>query len=107
VSAAESDGSRVRSETPLGRVGCVGPLASEMMSSMSDQWSCSHFSISNARNDSTSNLLELLRRIAAEIERREISPMDILDVTIASEITGDGPWWSGSVYWSADSAEAT
>ncbi|HEY5455966.1 MAG TPA: hypothetical protein VIJ96_10890 [Acidothermaceae bacterium] len=74
---------------------------------MTDQWSCSQFSISNARDDSTSDLPALLRRLAAEIERREISPTDILDVTIANEITGDGPWWSGSVYWAAHNAEAT
>ena len=78
-----------------------------MMLSMSDQWSCSHFSISNARDESTSDLPELLRRLAAEIERREISPTNILDVTIANEITDDGPWWSGSVYWSAAGADAT
>jgi hypothetical protein len=29
--------------------------------------------------------------------------MEILDLTIESEITGDGPWWSASFYWSPDS----
>jgi len=28
--------------------------------------------------------------------------MEILDLTIVSEITEDGPWWSGSLYWSPD-----
>jgi hypothetical protein len=74
---------------------------------MSDSWSCKHFTMGNPRNEAPTNLPTLLRRIAAEIERREIDPMDLLDVTIHQEMTEDGPWWSVSVYWSPDKAETT
>jgi hypothetical protein len=41
--------------------------------------------------------------VATEIEKRDIDPMDLLDLTIHQEMTGDGPWWSAMVYWSPDS----
>lgn len=44
--------------------------------------------------------------MADEIERLDLDPMDILDLTIAQEITEDGPWWSASLYWSPDADEA-
>lgn len=28
--------------------------------------------------------------------------MDILDLTITSEMTENGPWWSATLYWSTD-----
>ena len=28
--------------------------------------------------------------------------MEILDLTISHEATREGPWWSGTVYWSPD-----
>jgi hypothetical protein len=77
-----------------------------MMSAMTDQWSCSHFSIANPRDARASNLPELLRRLAAEFDRRDIKATEILDVIIANEITEDGPWWSATVYWSADGPKA-
>jgi hypothetical protein len=85
----------------------VETLASEMMSRMTDQWSCSHISIANPRDDRASDLPELLRRVAAEFERRDIKATQVLDVTIANEITEDGPWWSATVYWSTDGSTAT
>jgi hypothetical protein len=91
---------------PVDLVGYVGVQASEMMSPMTDQWSCSHFSIANPRDDGASDLPELLRRLAAEFERRDIKATEILDVTIANEITEDGPWWSATVYWSPDGPKA-
>jgi hypothetical protein len=42
-----------------GLVGCVELLASEMMSPMTDEWSCSQFSIANPRDDRASDLPEL------------------------------------------------
>ena len=46
------------------------------------------------------DLPRLLRRLAGCTEERGIDAAYILDVTIESEITEDGPWWSASVYWS-------
>ena len=28
--------------------------------------------------------------------------MEINDLTVHSEVTGDGPWWSVTVYWTPD-----
>ncbi len=67
---------------------------------MEDTWSCSHFSLANPVDDRPDDLPHLLRRIADAIEQRGIGPMDILDLTISKEITGDGPWWSVTLYWS-------
>lgn len=60
----------------------------------------SHFSLANPVDDRPDDLPHLLRRIADAIEQRGIGPMDILDLTISKEITGDGPWWSVTLYWS-------
>lgn len=68
----------------------------------SEQWTCQHFSIANAVDDRPGDLGHLLRRVADEIDRRGIRPMDLLDVTISHEMTGEGPWWSATVYWSFD-----
>jgi hypothetical protein len=43
---------------------------------------------------------KLLRRVATEIEKHHIKPMDLLDVTIPQGMTEDGPWQSVIVYWS-------
>ncbi len=66
---------------------------------------CQHFSLANAHDDRPSDLPRLLRRIADEIEAREIAPMEILDLTISQETTEDGPWWSVTVYWSPNDGE--
>jgi hypothetical protein len=44
----------------------------------------------------------LLRRVANLLVELEIEPEDVLDLTIDSEITERGPWWSATVYWSPD-----
>ena len=46
------------------------------------------------------------RRLAVELEGRDIKATEILDVTIAREITIEGPWWSATVYWSPDGRHA-
>lgn len=69
---------------------------------VSKRWSCLHFSLANARDDGATDLPRLLRRIADEIEGREIDPMEILDLTVSHEMTRDGPWWSATVYWSPE-----
>jgi hypothetical protein len=70
---------------------------------MTDKWSCQHFSLANPLRRGATDLPKLLRRVATEIEKRDISPMDLLDLTIHQEMTGDRPWWSATVYWSPDS----
>jgi len=72
---------------------------------VADYWSSRHFSLTNPRDDGSTDLPRLLRRLADHIEELGIQPMDVLDVTIAQDITEDGPWWSATVYWSPD-AEA-
>jgi hypothetical protein len=67
-----------------------------------ESWTCSHFSLANPLDDGASDLPRLLRRVADSIEQRAIAPMELLDVTVSQEITGDGPWWSLTVYWSPD-----
>ena len=72
---------------------------------MPNTWSCNHFSLANAHDDGPSDLPNLLRRLAAEIEQRQIEPLEILDLVVSKEITGDGPWWSGTLYWAPDHPE--
>jgi hypothetical protein len=56
------------------------------------EWTSRHFSLANP-SDSTSatDLAVLLRRFADEIDARQIQPMDILDMTVSSELTEAGP----------------
>jgi hypothetical protein len=71
---------------------------------MSKSWSSRHFSLANPRDDGADDLPKLLRRLADEIEGRQLDPMKILDLTISQEIIESGPCWSASLYWSvADS----
>jgi hypothetical protein len=74
---------------------------------MPNTWFCNHFSLANAHDDGPSDLPHLLRRLAAEIEQRKIEPLEILDLTVSKEITGNGPRWSGTVYWSPDQAKGS
>ncbi len=69
---------------------------------MSESWTCRHFTLGNPRNDGSTDLPRLLRRVADEIDARAILPMDILDMTVSHEITEDGPWWSVTLYWQPD-----
>ena len=67
------------------------------------EYSCRHFALANALDSGQADdLPALLRRVADAIEDRAIAPMEILDLTVTSDITADGPWWSATVYWSAD-----
>lgn len=68
------------------------------------EWTCNHFSLANPRESpSATDLPVLLRRFADEIDARRIQPMEILDLTIRSEITAEGPYWSATLYWSPES----
>lgn len=66
---------------------------------MTKNWNCRLFSLANPRSDRTDDLSELLRRTAGEIEERGTKPIEILDLTVSSEITEDGPSWSATLYW--------
>jgi hypothetical protein len=68
-------------------------------------WTSRRFSLANPRDNGLSNLPRLLRRMADEIEKRNLDPMDILDLTVSQEMTADGPWWSATIYWSPDADE--
>lgn len=66
---------------------------------VNEWWTSRRFTLSNSRNDGSTDLPRLLRRLADDIEARAINPMDILDLTVSQEITEDGPWWSATLYW--------
>jgi hypothetical protein len=72
---------------------------------MRESWSSQHFSLANPRDDGAADLPKLLRRIADEIDARQLDPMRILDLTISQEVIEDGPWWSASLYWSATDSD--
>ena len=76
----------------------------EQMESTSEP-PCRHVSLANPRGREETNLPLLLRRVAELIEDEGIDPLDILDVTVSSEITENGPWWSVTVYWESDPTE--
>jgi hypothetical protein len=67
---------------------------------MKDTGQCNHFSLACPKGKSQDDLPLLLRRLADEIERRKIKPMELMDLTIEDEITADGKWWSATLYWS-------
>ena len=68
---------------------------------MDSSWPCQHFSLANPRRRGSADLPKLLRSMAAELEKRRIDPMEILDLTISQEMTERGPWWSATLYWSS------
>lgn len=71
---------------------------------MNDDAGCPafHASLANPIDDGANDLPRLLRRVADLIEELGILPADVLDLTVASEDTENGPWWSATVYWSTD-----
>jgi hypothetical protein len=74
------------------------------MMGVSDTWDCHHFSLANAVGHDPTDLPHLLRRVADEIEQREIQAMNILDLMVSSDIDADGPHWSVTLYWATDQA---
>lgn len=62
------------------------------------QWTCSHFSLANPSGRTQGDLPRLLRRLATQVAALGPNAM-ILDVTLSTETTGDGPWWSATVYY--------
>ncbi len=52
---------------------------------MADSWRSRHFCLANAVTDDVTDLPHLLRRVANEMEKQGITPMELLDVTVHSE----------------------
>lgn len=71
-----------------------------------ESWPIRHFSQGNPEGTEQGNVPVLLRRIADSIEA--LGPIEIQDITFATEITADDPWHSMTVYFydpDDDSAE--
>jgi hypothetical protein len=49
-----------------------------------DNWPSKHFSLPNPVDDRPTDLAYLIRRVAEELERRGIEPIDLLDLTVSS-----------------------
>lgn len=64
--------------------------------SPTESWPARTFSLANAEEDRPGDLPHLLRRLADRIEALGVDSMNILDLTVSSEITGEGPWWSAT-----------
>lgn len=60
-------------------------------------WTIRHFSQANPAGPGCDSVPALLRRLADSIEA--LGSVEIQDVVISSEITEDGPWRSGTVYF--------
>ena len=69
---------------------------------MTESWTARRFSLANPQDGGAADLPKLLRRIADEIETRDLDPMNLLDLTISQEMTADGPWWSATLSWSPE-----
>jgi hypothetical protein len=63
-------------------------------------WTARHFSLANSEPSQAGNLPRLLRRVAGEIERREIAPESVLDLVAQQQAGPSGPTWAVTVYWS-------
>ena len=64
---------------------------------MTNEWTCQHFSQANPEGPGQDGLPTLLRRVADSIE--ELGAINVMDLTLANEITADGDWWSVTVYF--------
>lgn len=62
--------------------------------------SCRTWALANPRKKNPTDLPMLLRRVADQMEQDGIRPMEIRALTVDSEMTADGPWWSVQVFWS-------
>ncbi|GAA3638579.1 hypothetical protein GCM10022223_67030 [Kineosporia mesophila] len=63
------------------------------------------FSLCNPDNDRPSDLPRLLRRLADRIDDLDLDPVEILDMTVHQETTGDGPRWWATVYFATEALD--
>lgn len=64
---------------------------------MTDHWTCHHFSQANPKGPGQSDVPALLRRVADSIE--ELGAIEVQDLTLSSDATEHGNWWSATVYF--------
>ncbi|GLY30430.1 hypothetical protein [Kineosporia sp. NBRC 101731] len=64
------------------------------------------FSLCNPDNDRPSDLPRLLRRLADRLDDLDLDPVEILDMTVHQETTGDGPRWWATVYFSTEGPDS-
>jgi hypothetical protein len=57
-----------------------------------------HFSQANPRGPGQDDVPSLLRRVAATLEG--IPDLNVMDLVLHDEMTGDGSWYSLTVYYS-------
>jgi hypothetical protein len=69
---------------------------------VTDEFVCFHFSQNNPVGTGQGSVPALLRRVADSIE--ELGPIEVQDITFATEITADGIWPSLTVYYHREAA---
>ncbi|WP_369223285.1 hypothetical protein AB5J52_20025 [Streptomyces sp. R39] len=62
-----------------------------------ESWTIKHFSQANPAGVGQNDVPALLRRVADSIEG--LGPVEVQDLVMHTEITGDGPWPSLTVYF--------
>jgi len=67
------------------------------MTTAPEYWTVRNFSQANPMGPDCASVPALLRLLADTIEA--MGPLEIQDLTLQSEVTEYGPWWSGTVYF--------
>jgi hypothetical protein len=62
-----------------------------------EAWSAKHFSQANPIGASQGDVPRLLRRVATTLDK--MGPIAVQDLILHTEVTGDGPWHSITVYF--------
>jgi len=62
-----------------------------------ERWTVEHFSQSNPEGRGQDDVPALLRRVADSVER--LGQINVQDLVLHNEITGDGSWFSITVYY--------
>ncbi|MDT0464335.1 hypothetical protein [Streptomyces gibsoniae] len=62
-----------------------------------ESWTIKHFSQANPAGAGQNDVPALLRRVADSVE--SLGPVEVQDLVLHTETTGDGPWPSLTVYY--------
>ncbi|MFF4957315.1 hypothetical protein [Streptomyces sp. NPDC001222] len=62
-----------------------------------ESWTIKHFSQANPAGAGQNDVPALLRRVADSVE--SLGPVEVQDLVLHTEFTGDGPWPSLTVYY--------